>query len=216
MATVLVPIEESVGVSCAVEVFLATALLHQEHPDRQDFTIQEIVNRVARENLTGNLRPGIHVHASQHCVANKAPNPLKHRMLFAMGKHTRRLVLPSDIAHPDRTGKIFPDKEDVPEQYYPVLEWARRRFEEAFDSPDFWAKDANERVRQPRSNDLLATGYISMQTGKKDCGAGAGDLAPKEPAIWLGELLDLRLAGAHLADGVDPDEHIRQLREGWE
>jgi hypothetical protein len=33
---------------------------------------------------------------------------------------------------------------------------------------------------------------------------------------WLGEILKLRLAGLHLADGTDPDEQVRQLREGWD
>jgi hypothetical protein len=212
MGTVMAPIE----VSCAVEVFVATALLHRKHPERQDFTIQEIVNQVAVENLNGTLRSGVNVHASQHCVANKAPNPAKNRMLFATGKHTRRLVLPSDVAHPDRTGKIFPDEEDIPEQYRSILEWARRRFEEALDSPEFWAEDADERVRQLRSDELLATGYIPTRATKKIGGEGSTDLTQKEPNLWLGELLDLRLAGAHLADGVDPDEHIRQLREGWD
>jgi len=203
MATAVAHLEEPIGITCATEVFLATTLLHREFPERQDFTIQEIVNRAARENLAGGLRSGINVHASQHCVANKAPNPAKHRMLYATGKHTRRLVLPSDIAHEDRTGKIFPDADDVPEAYLPVLEWARVRFERALDSPDFWAQDAVERVRQLRSDSLLSIGYEAPEK-------------PAEPTAWLGELLKLRLAGAHLADGVDPDEHIRQLREGWD
>lgn len=196
-------IDEAIGISCAVEVFLATALLHRENPERQDFTIQEIVNRVARENLTGSLRSGINVHASQHCVANKAPNPAKHRMLFATGKHTRRLVLPNDEAHPDRTGKIFPDSDALPDRYRPLLQWAKERFEKVLQSPDFWAEDATERVRQLRSDSLVAMDHVPQQK-------------PSEPKAWLSELLKLRLAGAHLADGVDPDEHIRQLREGWD
>ena len=203
MATALAQIDESTGVSCAVEVFLATALLHRENPERQEFTIQEIVNRAARENLAGGLRSGINVHASQHCVANKAPNPAKHRMLFATGKHTRRLVLPSDIAHSERTGKIFPYESDVPESHRHILAWARNRFDQALDSPDFWAQDADERIQQLRSDSLMSIGHDSARK-------------PAEPTVWLGDLLKLRLAGSHLADGVDPDEHIRQLREGWD
>ena len=34
--------------------------------------------------------------------------------------------------------------------------------------------------------------------------------------VWLGELLALRLAGQHLAGGIDPDDHVRELREGWD
>jgi hypothetical protein len=199
MGSVLAPIE----VSCAVEVFIATALLHQRNPNREDFNIQEIVNQVASENLYGTLRSGINVHASQHCVANKAPNPAKHRMLFATGKHSRRLVLPNDEAHPDRTGKIFPEPDEVPERYRSLLRWAKERFERVLHSPDFWAEDATERVRQLRSDSLVATDYVPQQN-------------PSEPGTWLGDLLKLRLAGVHLADGTDPDEHLRQLREGWD
>lgn len=204
MATVAAAIEESVGISCAVEVFIATALLHREQPEREDFTIQEIVNRVARESMTGSLRPGIHVHASQHCVANKAPNPLKHRMLFATGKHTRRLALPNDIAHPGRTGRIFPDVEDVPEPYRPVLDWARIRFEQVLDSPDFWAEDADERIRQLRSEELLSIDYTPS--------APQSQLRPNP----LQALLDAKGIGVEMAVGIDLDEHLRQVREGWE
>ncbi len=84
-------------VSCAVEVFIATALLHRENPNRPEFTIQEIVRRAAQENITGEMRSGVNVHASQHCVANKAPNPNRHKMLYASGKNTRRLLLPMRI-----------------------------------------------------------------------------------------------------------------------
>ena len=118
-----------IDVSCAVEVFLATALLHREKPEREDFEIREIVNRASRENITGEMRSGVNVHASQHCVANRAPNPAKHRMLFATGKHTRRLLLPGDEVHPGRTGKIFPETDEIPEKYQPLLEWAKQRYE---------------------------------------------------------------------------------------
>ncbi len=185
-------------------MFLATALLHREHPGRDDFTIQEIVTRVARENLTGAMRSGINVHASQHCVANKPPNPAKHRMLYATGKHTRRLALPNDIAHEDRTGKIFPDVEDVPEAYRPVLDWARRRFEEVLGSPEFWAEDADERIRQLRSDELLSIGYTPVNS------------EPESRPNPLQALLDAKGIGIEMANGIDLDEHLRQVREGWE
>jgi hypothetical protein len=197
MATAAISIE----VTCAVEVFLATALLQREQPERQDFTIQEIVNRVAMENLNGNLRPGVGVHASQHCVANKAPNPAKHRMLFATGKHTRRLAMPNDEAHPDRTGKIFPEIEEVPEEYRPVLEWARNRFEKELDSRDFWAVDAVERVRQLRSDSLLSYGYAPANQ------------QPQPKPRYLQDLLEAKGIGAEMAKGIDPDEYLRRLRE---
>jgi len=178
----------SVEISCAVEVFLATALLHKEQPERPDFTIQEIVNRAAREYITGEMRSGVNVHASQHCVANKTPNPAKHRMLFATGKHTRRLLLPDDEAHPGRTGKIFPEPGEIPERYLSLLEWARERY---------------QRGRQ----DDCSLGRRSSDSTSSN---------PEQLPKHLQALLDLRLAGAHLANGEDPDDYVRRLREGWE
>ena len=182
-----------IDVSCAVEVFLATALLHREKPERNDFTIQEIVNRAARENVTGEMRSGVNVHASQHCVANRAPNPAKHRMLFATGKHTRRLLLPGDEVHSGRSGKIFPEPDEIPEKYQPLLEWAKQRYE---------------------------TGVSRAYMKRNDeAGQAASSLARAEhatPMRPLQILLDLRLAGVHLVNGEDPDDYVRRLREGWE
>jgi hypothetical protein len=170
-------------VSCAVEVFLATALLHREQPGRADFTIQEIVNRAARENIAGETRSGVNVHASQHCVANKAPNPSRHKMLFATGKHTRRLLQPGDMIHAERIGKIFPDPDEVPERYQPVLEWAKARYEHGAPSPG-----------------------NSKRSGPEDKTAPSG----------LESLLELWGSGKEYLDGVEADQFVSKLREGWE
>lgn len=168
-------------ISCAVEVFIATALLHREQPGRVDFTIQEIVSRAARENLAGEIRSGVSVHASQHCVANKAPNPSKHKMLFATGKHTRRLLLRGDAVDAGRTGKMFPD--EVPEQYRQVVEWAKARYESG---------------------------------GTSAPGGNEGGRAGQQARRGLESLLELCGLGKEYLDGVDPDEYVRKLREGWE
>ena len=118
----------AIDVKVADEVFVATALLHQEHPQRHEFTISEIVERVAHENLHGKLRPGVRVHASLHCVANRAPNPGRYRMLYATGDRTRRLLQSGDEVHPQRTGKIWPEPEDVPPQYRELIDWAKERY----------------------------------------------------------------------------------------
>lgn len=115
-------------VRVADEVFIATALLHRENPSRQDFRIGEIVDRAAKENLFGELRPGVRVHASAHCVANRAPNPGPYRILYATGKRTRRLLLSTDEVHPRRTGKIWPKPDDVPPKYVELIEWAKQRY----------------------------------------------------------------------------------------
>ncbi len=187
------PSVHTIEISCAAEVFLATALLHKEQPGRPEFTIQEIVNRAARENITGELRSGVQVHASQHCVANKAPNPAKHKMLYATGKHTRRLLQPGDEVHPVRMGKIFPDPGEVPEKYLPLLEWAKDRYQKAM-------KERNPVIPVPGTANARIVDIPSPATSRRH----------------LQDLLDLRLAGAHLANDEDPDNYVRRLREGWE
>jgi hypothetical protein len=191
-----------IDVSCAVEVFLAAALLHQEQPGRADFTIQEIVNRAAKENITGEIRSGINVHASQHCVANKAPNPAKHRMLFATGKHTRRLLLPGDEVHPGRTGKIFPEAAELPEEYLPLLEWAKDRHEKMQSRAGMTVGEIDEWVRQLRECSYATPSSIGEEK----------EVSPRH----LESLLRARGIGAEMAAGIDPDEYIRELREGWE
>ena len=108
----------------ADEVWIATALLHRENPSRDDFKIQEIVERAAKEAVTGGLRPGVYVHALQHCVANRPPNPGRYRMLFSTEKNTRRLFRPGDAYHPAREGsKVVPAKEEVPAEYHHLVDW---------------------------------------------------------------------------------------------
>ena len=175
------------GVTCAAEDFIAIALLHQEHTERKDFTIQEIVNRAARENLAGELRQGVSVHASQHCCANRAPNSADHRMLFATGRSTRRLLLPGDDVHPDRKGKVFPEAGELPEQYLSLLEWAKARYESS------------------RGGNVNSPGVSVLQSQE-----------PKAAGRWLESLFELEGLGKEHWKNVDPDEYVRQLREGWE
>ncbi len=61
----------------------------------------------------------------------------------------------------------------------------------------FMAESANEPEFVSRASEKVAPGTL-------------------KPGTWLGELLSLRLAGAHLADGTDADDHIRELRRGWD
>jgi hypothetical protein len=179
-------------VSCAVEVFLATALLHKENPGRPEFTIQEITERAERENINGEVRPGVSVHASQHCVANRPPNPAKHRMLLATGKRTRRLLLRGDEVHPERNGKIFPDPGEVPERYLPLLEWAKARYDKGGPRP------------------VVETHASAGQAPE------ASVLDAKAPERWLESLFELEGLGKEYWQGFDPDDFVRKMREGWE
>jgi len=156
------------AVKVADEVWIATALLHREHPDRSDFTVKEIIGRAESENITGELRPGVSVHAYLHCVANLPPNSAQYRMLYATGDNTRRLYREGDETHPKRKGKITPERDEIPERYRYLLDWYRSQYDSA--KRDTWLRGIFEMV-----------------------GAGKEDFA-----------------------GVDPDEYVRQLREGWE
>jgi hypothetical protein len=116
-------------VKVADEVFLIAAILHRENPSREEFTISEIVERAEREKIHGQLRPGVRVHATLHCVANRPPNPGRYQMLYATGESTRRLLLSGDDVNPDRIGaKKFPSLEEVPEKYHELIEWAKKRY----------------------------------------------------------------------------------------
>lgn len=116
-------------IKVADEVWIATAFLHREHPDRQDFSIIEIVERARREKVTEELRPGVRVHALQHCVANRPPNPGRYRMLYATGRLTRRLYRPGDNYHPDREGgKVTPSQAELPTDYHALIEWYRANY----------------------------------------------------------------------------------------
>ncbi len=148
----------------ADEVWIATALLHREHPDTADFTLKEIEARLVREALS-EKRPGVYPHISVHCVANRPPDKGRYRMLLETAQSRRRLFRPGDPYHPKREGgKIAPDPAEIPPRYHALLEWYSRE----------WAPAAGE-------DPLLA-------------------LAARQRDIWK---------------GVDADEYVRELREGF-
>src|SRR6266496_4857994 len=115
-------------VKVADEVWVATALLHRKHPDRSDFSIEEIMEsarQMWREG-TGSLRPGVYVHVVQHCVANRPPIPGRVRMLVETAPGRRRLFRPVDYYHREREGaKTTPRREDLPYSYSGLLNWYR-------------------------------------------------------------------------------------------
>jgi hypothetical protein len=113
-----------VSLKVADQVWVATALLHRENPDRNDFSKHEISERAEREDPDGAKRPGMSQHISTHCVASKQPNPAKHRMLTRTGTGRRRLFRYGDKFHPQRKqGNIAPNREDLPEKYHSLLDW---------------------------------------------------------------------------------------------
>jgi AbrB family looped-hinge helix DNA binding protein len=105
-------------------IWLATALLHRNDAQAADFAVQDIIQKATQENLAGGFKPGLQVHASKHCVANKSPNPGRSRLLFETTRGRRRLFRNGDSFHPDRRdGKTRPEKGDLPPEYQPLVDW---------------------------------------------------------------------------------------------
>ncbi len=119
----------------ADEVFLLMAMLHRQHPDREDFEVKEVLDLAHALKLAGEVRPGVATHLSRHCVANKSPQPGAYRMLYATEHGRRRLLRPGDDVHPERTGKMFPYLHEVPQQYGELVRWAMERYEAADTAP---------------------------------------------------------------------------------
>lgn len=122
-------------IKVADEVWIGTALLHLEHPDRGSFSSAEIVDRVFQEGLHRPLRPGVQIHVSQHCVANKRPNPGTYCMLYEPARGQRRLFHHADEPHPYRVGsKTVPARSDIPAEYGYLLDWYENEYDRS-DTP---------------------------------------------------------------------------------
>lgn len=159
-------VASSARIKVADEVWIVTALLHREHPERKDFAIEEIMERATAEAGHRTLRPGVYVHVVQHCVANRPPNPGRYRMLFETAPGRRRLFRSGDNSHPDREGaKTTPAREDIPSEYQELLDWYRGWGEDSLedrikkdpllelygDGKDLWADEpADDYVRRIR------------------------------------------------------------------
>ena len=146
----------------ADEVWIAAATLHRSHPDRVDFTVDEIMRQAETGNVTGvsPLRPGVEVHVCLHCVANRPPNPGRYRMLLETTAGRRRLFRPGDPCDPRRTaGKHIPERDEIPARYGELIDWYIAEY--AAQDPvlslrglgkEIWADEAaDDYVRRQRS-----------------------------------------------------------------
>jgi hypothetical protein len=137
-------ITQVAGLRVADEVWIAAALLHREHPERQDFSIGEILERARAENIVGPLRPGVETHVRYHCVAGKEPKPAQLRMLSETLEGRRRLYREGDATHPDRKGKMLPEADEIPERYRYLLDWYRNEY--APPPRDTWLRGVYEMI----------------------------------------------------------------------
>ena len=113
----------------ADEAWIATALLHTEHPQAEDFSLRQIRDRAQREFHDN--RPGLWYHIVSHCVASKPPKPAQYRMLHETGRGKRRLYRVGDPCHPDRKGKLHPDKGQLPAEYRALVDWYAENYSRA-------------------------------------------------------------------------------------
>ena len=133
------PSSSTNAIRIADGVWIATALLHQEYPERPDFTESEIQARFLAEGLPrGDHSNSLPAHISSHCVANyprsrKRSDPGKlqggaYRILYETRSGFRRLFRPGDDVHPDRVqprrqSKALPRREEIPPIYQGLLDW---------------------------------------------------------------------------------------------
>ena len=170
MATV-----SGIQIKVADEVWVATALLHREHPAQADFAIEEIMQRATEEAGNQRLRPGVYVHVVQHCVANRQPNPGRYRMLFETAPGRRRLFRNSDVYDPAREGaKSVPTREDLPSEYGGLLDWYRN-----------WNQDSvEERIKNDPLLALRGSGWrVDTAEGPLDTDNAVLALGPWAPDV---------------------------------
>ena len=111
----------------ADEAWIALASLHRKHPERQSFSAAEIMESAKREKAHSKSRAGLQPHIYVHNVANLRPNSATYRMFYKVGDGYR-LFRPGDDFHPDRKGKVAPHREELPEQYHPLLDWYEKEY----------------------------------------------------------------------------------------
>jgi hypothetical protein len=112
----------------ADRIWLSVAMLHRQFPNREDFSKDEIRQKLAESRLDAGLRrSSIHAHLKEHLVANVAPSSTRYRMLFEPRPGYLRLFRPGDPIHPLRqAGKLtkhMPKREEVNREFHPLLDW---------------------------------------------------------------------------------------------
>ncbi|MDI9576973.1 MAG: hypothetical protein QM398_02415 [Thermoproteota archaeon] len=117
------------NIKVADEVWIGCALLQRENPNVEGFSKRQILQRITEENIFGQIRPGVSIHISTHCIANSLAQPNKCRMLYRMPNATVRLFKEKDYYHPSREdGKRCPDSLEIPQKYHYLIEWYKKEY----------------------------------------------------------------------------------------
>lgn len=167
----------------ANEIWIAAALLQLE--GRADFSVREVVDRILQEPLD-EYRPGLQVHASNHCVASKAPNPAEHRFLHETERGRRRLYRTGDDYHPNRRkGRTHPSADELPEKYRYLVTWYEKEYDRPKGSrtPPAQGKPAPGSGVKGRSL-LRFFGSMSVQDAKSMTDAIREDCERVDPREW--------------------------------
>jgi hypothetical protein len=115
---------ENADLTVADAVWVGTALLHQRHNNSEPLSTADIVHFVESQRLTKGAFKSIWQHVSQHCVANRPPQPNRACMLFATGQGNRRLFRDGDRVDPERVGgRTHPNWDELPSQFADLRQW---------------------------------------------------------------------------------------------
>ncbi|MEX2302286.1 MAG: hypothetical protein WD733_15200 [Bryobacterales bacterium] len=108
----------------ADEVWIALALLHQNHPERYGFRSGEILKCAEALHPGLPCRSGVQAHISGHCIANRKPTPNTLRYSYRNADGTYRLYRDGDDYHPGREkGRVAPDDTSLPERHRSLVQW---------------------------------------------------------------------------------------------
>jgi hypothetical protein len=125
----------------ADRIWIAVAILHQQFPAREDFSRDEIRRELDASGLAERTERGsVNAHLKEHLVANVPPSSSKYRMLYETApRGNLRLFRPGDFTWATRVqkrkpSKTLPKREEIPQQYWPLLDWYEN-----------WCKEAHAR-----------------------------------------------------------------------
>ncbi len=114
----------TLGLTAADAVWIATAMLHDRHPEASGYTPAAIQDEVLRNSLTSALPKTVYQHIVQHVTATQPANPNRRRMLTELNGGLRRLFLDGDAFHPSRNGaQCVPKADDLPPHLRGWLSW---------------------------------------------------------------------------------------------
>jgi hypothetical protein len=110
-------------------IWIAAAILHQEFPNREDFSKDEVRRKLDELTLTTpEERKSVNPHLNQHMVANHSPSTTtKYRMLFETNSGNLRLYRPGDEVdsgrQSHRSPKYVPRRDQIPATYHALINW---------------------------------------------------------------------------------------------